>query len=110
MDLAAEMPAVTARLIMKMFRSMQADSLKDFFKIEFQASHVEVIDDSEKHRNHAGVRETGGGHYKVLIVSDFFAGMSRIERHRKVAKFAMERFPGQIHALSIQAVTPEEMI
>lgn len=86
------------------------NKLKEFLQRTFETTTVEVIDDSHKHRNHAGVKETGGGHFKVLVVSDVFAGMSRIDRHRKVTKSVMEAFPGQIHALSIQAVTPEEMI
>ena len=86
------------------------NKLREFLIRTFESSHVEVIDDSDKHRNHAGVKQTGGGHFKVLIVSDIFTGMSRIDRHRKVTKTCMEAFPGMIHALSIQAVTPEEMI
>lgn len=86
------------------------DKLKEFLCRTFETAAVEVVDDSHKHRNHAGMKQTGGGHFKVLVVSDLFAGMSRIDRHRKVTKSVMEAFPGAIHALSVQAVTPEEMI
>lgn len=86
------------------------NKLKEFLQQTFKTATVEVVDDSHKHRNHAGVKQTGGGHFKVLVVSEIFAGMSRIDRHRKVTKAAMEAFPGMIHALSVQAVTPEEMI
>jgi len=69
--------------------------------------HLQVIDDSHLHAGHAG--NTGGGHFSVFIVSDAFAGLSLIKRHRLVYDAAAELLPSAIHALSIQAKTPDEL-
>ena len=102
-----EAAAVIVLLTIRMYPSMQ-NKLHDFFTSTFQASYVEVEDLSHLHAKHAGARETGGGHYKVLIISENFKGMSRIDRHRKITKSAMATFPGMIHALAVQAFTQEE--
>jgi BolA protein len=69
--------------------------------------HVEVIDESHLHAGHAGAA-SGGGHFRALIVSERFAGVSRVARQRLVYA-ALEREMGpEIHALSMQTLTPEE--
>jgi stress-induced morphogen len=51
---------------------------------------------------------TGGGdHFRAEIVSDRFAGLSRIEQHRLVYDVFGEEVGGAIHALSIKTSTPE---
>lgn len=65
---------------------------------------LEVFDDSAAHAGHAGAR--AGGHYRVLIASSRFAGLSPIARHRLVYS-ALAGLMGQgIHALSIDARLP----
>jgi BolA protein len=68
---------------------------------------LELIDDSAKHAGHAGAR-SGGGHYRLLIVSAQFAGKTPLARHRLVYDALGELMRSKIHALSIQSVTPEE--
>jgi|TARA_R110001599_G_scaffold285712_2_gene488082 BolA protein len=68
---------------------------------------LQISDDSHLHAGHAG--NTGGGHFTVFIVSDAFAGLSLIKRHRLVYDAAAELLPSAIHALSIQAKTPDEL-
>jgi len=63
-------------------------------------------DDSAHHAGHAGALE--GGHYAVFIVSSRFAGLAPLERHRLVYAAAAPLLPGRIHALQINALTPEE--
>lgn len=71
-------------------------------------THLEVHDDSHKHRGHEGAK-AGGGHYRVVIVSDRFAGLNRIQRHRMVYDAIGEAMRADVvHALSIQALTPDE--
>jgi len=70
-------------------------------------SHVHVHDDSAAHAGHAGAA-SGGGHYNVLIVSERFAGHSRVARHRMVYDALRELFPVQIHALAVIAHTEQE--
>ncbi|WJW76644.1 BolA family protein [Thiohalobacter sp. IOR34] len=68
---------------------------------------LEIRDDSAKHAGHAGARG-GGGHFIVDIVSPAFAGKSLIQRHRMVYEALGEAMQSEIHALSIQAGTPDE--
>jgi BolA protein len=65
-----------------------------------------VRDDSAAHAGHAGARE--GGHFSVVVVSDRFAGRTRMQRHQLVYEAVAELMRTDIHALSIQARTPQE--
>ena len=65
-----------------------------------------IRDDSAAHAGHAGARE--GGHFSVLVVSEQFAGRSRMQRHQLVYAAVAELMRTDIHALSIQARTPQE--
>lgn len=69
---------------------------------------LDIVDDSAKHAGHAGARESGGGHYNVTIVSAAFAGKNLIERHRLVYGALGELMHKDIHALSLQALSPDE--
>jgi BolA family transcriptional regulator, general stress-responsive regulator len=65
-----------------------------------------IRDDSAKHAGHAGARE--GGHFSVVVVSDQFAGRTRMQRHQLVYEAVAELMRTDIHALSIEARTPQE--
>jgi BolA family transcriptional regulator, general stress-responsive regulator len=67
---------------------------------------VEVLDDGHLHVGHAGARE--GGHFTVRIRSTAFAGLSRVARHRLVYDALHRLMPSGIHALAIEARTPDE--
>ena len=69
---------------------------------------LDIVDDSARHAGHAGARESGGGHYNVTIVSAAFAGKNLIERHRLVYGALGELMHKDIHALSVQALSPDE--
>lgn len=68
---------------------------------------LELVDDSHRHIGHAGARG-GAGHYSVLVVSAQFADRPLLERHRMVYDAVRDMLNTDIHALSIQARTPEE--
>ena len=68
---------------------------------------IEVTDDSHKHAGHAGARG-GQGHFSVDIVSAAFAGKLPLARHRLVYAALSELMATDIHALQIDALTPEE--
>ena len=73
----------------------------------FDPSRLEVVDDSHRHAGHAGARD-GRGHFNVQIVSEAFAGLPPLARHRRVYAALGEMMTTDIHALSIQAMTPDE--
>jgi BolA family transcriptional regulator, general stress-responsive regulator len=70
---------------------------------------LEIFDDSAEHAGHAGVRESGGGHFEVLLVSPAFAGKSAVARHRMVYQTVADLIPHRIHALAIRAYAPGEI-
>jgi BolA protein len=68
---------------------------------------VDIHDDSAEHAGHAGAA-AGGGHFSLVIVSKAFSGKSRLARHRAVLERVGDLIPHPVHALAIQAYTPEE--
>jgi BolA protein len=62
---------------------------------------LEVVDDSERHRGHAGYQEGGESHFRVTIESERFEGLSRIERHRAVHEALGKDLVAEIHALAL---------
>ncbi|MDR2856298.1 MAG: BolA family transcriptional regulator [Novosphingobium sp.] len=74
----------------------------------FAPTRLAVIDDSERHRGHAGHDGSGESHFTVEIESAAFAGVSRVERQRMINR-ALGDIPGQrVHALAIKARAPGE--
>lgn len=72
----------------------------------FAPSRLDIIDDSDKHKGHAGHREGGESHFTVIIVSQAFEGTSRVDRQRMVHKALEAELAGPVHALSVQASVP----
>lgn len=70
---------------------------------------IELVDESEKHRGHAGYREGGSTHWRLAIVSPRFAGQPVVARHRMVYQALGNLMQNPIHALAITARTPEEL-
>ncbi len=68
---------------------------------------LSIQDESHKHAGHAGAQD-GRGHFKLLIVSEQFTGLSMLKRHQLVYQALAELLKTDIHALSIQAKTPSE--
>ena len=69
---------------------------------------LEIIDESHKHAGHAGARD-GGGHYLLQIVTSQFTGKGTMARHRMIYSALDEMMKHEIHALNIQANTPDEI-
>ena len=70
-------------------------------------TRLEVIDDSHRHVGHEGARD-GRGHFTVVVVSEEFIGRAPLTRHRMVYAAVGELMQTDIHALAVQARTPEE--
>ena len=71
-------------------------------------THLQVIDDSEKHRGHAGHDPRGESHFTVEIESPRFAGLNRVARQRAVNAALAELLKERVHALAIKARAPGE--
>jgi BolA protein len=72
-----------------------------------RASHVSVEDESARHAGHAGAA-SGGGHYRVTVVSPLFEGKEPLERHRLVYAALAAELKADIHALALRTLAPGE--
>jgi BolA protein len=72
-------------------------------------THLQVIDDSEKHRGHGGYNpDAGESHFTVEIEAPAFAGMNRVQRQRAVNDALRDLLVERVHALAIKARAPGE--
>ena len=71
-------------------------------------THLQVIDDSEKHRGHAGHDGRGESHFTVVVESPRFEGMNRVARQRAVNAALADLLQERVHALAIKATAPGE--
>jgi BolA family transcriptional regulator, general stress-responsive regulator len=72
-----------------------------------EPSLLDLHDDSAEHAGHAGAAG-GGGHFSLVIVSNAFLRQPRLARHRAVLDRVADLIPHPVHALAIQAYSPEE--
>lgn len=86
--------------------TVTAAAIEAALRAAFAPTALEVRDDSHHHAGHAGARE--GRHFSVLVTSECFAGCSRVARHRLVYDSLRTLMPQGIHALAIEARTPDE--
>ena len=87
--------------------SDRPDRIRALLQAALAPTELEVVDDSARHAGHEGARD-GRGHFNVAIVSEAFAGMPSIARHRAVYAALGDMMATDIHALSIRAETPDE--
>ncbi|MEF7617326.1 BolA family protein [Aquincola sp. MAHUQ-54] len=87
-------------------RGVTAERIEGCLREALAPTALEVQDDSHLHAGHAGARE--GRHFTVRITSPRFAGVGRVARHRLVYHALAALIPQGIHALAIEARTPEE--
>jgi BolA protein len=73
-----------------------------------QPEALEVLDESAQHAGHAGA-QSGGGHFRLVIVSKAFCGKPGQARHRMIYDALAPLMKKDIHALSIRAYAPEEV-
>ena len=80
--------------------------IKEKLLENFEVDRLDVIDESESHRGHAGFQEGGESHFRVRLVSADFKGLSRIARHRAVHAAIGKELLAEIHALALDLSTP----
>jgi BolA protein len=68
---------------------------------------LQIEDDSAKHAGHEGAK-SGGGHYRLRLVSARFEGLPRLARHRLVYDSLGRMMQREVHALSMVLQTPDE--
>jgi BolA protein len=83
------------------------ETIRERLQSALRPASLDVIDDSHLHAGHAGARD-GRGHFRVALVAEQFAGLSKVQRHQLVYRALGTLMQSDIHALGIQALTPDE--
>ena len=82
-------------------------NIRTILETTLDAEHVQIVDDSALHAGHLGA-QGGGGHYRVLVVSPRFEGLSRVAAQRLVYQALGDLMTTDIHALEMRTLTPEQ--
>lgn len=77
------------------------DEIRTALEAAFHPDVLEVVDDSESHRGHAGYQEGGESHFNVRMRAEALSGMSRVARHRAVHTALGPQLIARIHALAL---------
>lgn len=87
---------------------MIEDEIKQILEKKFPQDHIGVVNESHLHSGHAGSPRTGQSHFNVLVVSDEFEKMSKIQRHQFIYSALNPLFEKGLHALSMRLYTQSE--
>ncbi|MET3929865.1 BolA protein [Lysobacter sp. OAE881] len=92
---------------MSLPREQRVGAIRAALEAALAPLSLEIEDESHRHAGHAGAAD-GRGHFRVDVVSEAFAGLGPIARHRAVYAALGDLMTTDIHALSIRARTPAE--
>lgn len=84
--------------------------LREKLMVALEPIRLDIINESEMHAGHRSSPGTGESHFRILIVSEAFAGKSRVDRHRMVNDILGEDVGRRIHALALSTFAPGERI
>ncbi len=84
-----------------------AEKIEKILRETLAATVVEIEDESALHVGHAGAA-SGGGHYRVKIVSPLFEGRTQVQRHRMVYNVLSAEMQRTIHALALTTLAPSQ--
>jgi len=83
------------------------ETINALLRAGFAPLECQVEDESALHAGHAGAA-SGGGHYRLRLVSARFEGLGKVSRHRLVYDYLRELMQKDIHALAMTLLTPAE--
>lgn len=82
--------------------------MREKLMVGLEPVRLDVINESELHAGHRSSPGTGESHFRLLIVSEKFKGMSRVDRHRLVNQLIAAELSGGVHALALSTFAPGE--
>lgn len=85
-----------------------SESIHQKLENALKPERLEVTDESHLHAGHAGAREGGESHFRLLIVASAFDGLTRVARQRMVNDILRDELAGPVHALALKTLTPDE--
>lgn len=87
--------------------SLREDRIRQYLEERLNPQELFIKDQSQLHIGHEGAKD-GKGHYDLLVVSQAFEGVNRVQRHRMVYDALRDLLQSDIHALRISAYAPSE--
>lgn len=85
-----------------------ADTMYGKLAAAFDATQIEIVNESHLHAGHAGSPGTGESHFRIRMIAGDFTGKSRLERQRAVYHVLADELAGPVHALSLTLHDPGE--
>ena len=85
-----------------------AHDMRSKLQAALDPSHLEIVDDSDRHAGHSGARAGGESHFTLTIESAAFTGQGRLVRQRLIHKILADELAGPVHALSLNLRAPAE--
>ncbi len=83
-----------------------AEAIRSKLRAAFCPTRLEVVDESARHAGHDGARPGGESHFTVEMESAALAGLSRVERQKRVHAVLADELAGPVHALSLKLGAP----
>jgi BolA protein len=84
--------------------------LREKLMIALEPTRLDIVNESELHAGHRSSPNTGESHFRVLVISPKFTGVSRVARHRMVNDAIADELKGSIHALALSTYAPGEAL
>lgn len=84
------------------------ERIRESLMVAFEPVRLDVINESELHAGHRSSPGTGESHFRVLIVSEKFRGVGRVQRHRMINAALGSIVGKDVHALALGAFAPGE--
>jgi BolA protein len=82
-----------------------AEEMRKKLENALAPKRLEIRDDSESHRGHAGFQEGGESHFHITIAADELTKLNRVARHRAIHEALGKDLLGRIHALELKIET-----
>ena len=83
-----------------------AQMIRQKLTVKFNPTHLELDNESHMH----SVPPGSESHFRLILVSDVFAGLTRVARQRLVNECLQAELKGSVHALSMRVMTPQEWL
>jgi BolA family transcriptional regulator, general stress-responsive regulator len=84
--------------------------MREILMTGLEPTRLDVVNESELHAGHRGSPGTGQSHFRLLVVSPRFAGLTRVARHRLVNGLLAAELAGGVHALALSTYAPGETV
>ena len=94
--------------LLKEFMLKRKINIENLILKNYEPEFFSVLDVSEQHRGHENFKEDVESHFEIIIVSEKFKNLNRIERHRMVNKTLKKEFLSDLHSIILKTYTIEE--